>query len=268
MPPMASTVLNNAPRQPEPQTSPLLLLPSTIFHRIFLDSGIPTYTLWAYRTVCKRLAEDDHIHKHLLAHLREITTPFPRTLILEPAPVPVGFLYNIVLALLGHDHGRAFWHGVFQQASPGDVPSSPLSPFVPAAIDHDAAMFCLLNRLRREHAEIREAHFWSFLTWYRERGVLSLRDPADPLWRRRRRDRLEHAFRQESAEVLDLSRVPHLAGLWQGMELDLNWDKPSLRAVTYLTRESYDIEASCTGWPFGWVEGTSTDHVASWQFQG
>ncbi|WYZ41634.1 hypothetical protein EsH8_V_000529 [Colletotrichum jinshuiense] len=195
-----------------PRPLALLTLPTEILNGIFIF--VAPLELWRIRRTSKRF--NAILHPHLLSSLRSFTNPLPKTLIRETVPVPISFVYNLILALLGHDEGHKLWRSVLpysnsrNTASPWlplakPIPPSTRSEVSPANLQTTAAIQSLLDpivaHIRASSADLpcfRKIHFWTILLWYKEWSAIA----SSPLSHKRlvrRRQRLEYAYKQDRA---------------------------------------------------------------------
>ncbi|WQF88719.1 Putative F-box domain-containing protein [Colletotrichum destructivum] len=175
---------------------------------------LPPIQLWRLRRVSKRF--NAILHRRLLTTLHAKADPLPLTLIKDTAPVPLSFIYNLVLAILGEDEGRKLWGKIFlsRDTSPENPHSSwlPATPPPPSSSslpdpDPSVATVCRQNQLRAypdlfaphlrasspSLANLRRIHFWSILLWYKEWSSVSADAQADAV----RKRRLRWAYKQD-----------------------------------------------------------------------
>ncbi|KAJ0162188.1 hypothetical protein CTA2_4963 [Colletotrichum tanaceti] len=175
---------------------------------------LPPIQLWHLRRVSKRF--NAILHGRLLTTLRAKADPLPLTLVKDTAPVPLSFIYNLVLAILGEDEGRKLWGKIFpsRHTSPENpqsswLPATPPPSSSPSLPDPDpsAATICRQNQLRAypdlfaphlrasspSLANLRRIHFWSILLWYKEWSCVSADAQTDVA----RKKRLRWAYKQE-----------------------------------------------------------------------
>ncbi|CCF38057.1 hypothetical protein CH063_01825 [Colletotrichum higginsianum] len=175
---------------------------------------LPPVQLWRLRRVSKRF--NAILHRRLLSTLRAKADPLPLTLIKDTAPVPLSFIYNLVLAILGEDEGRKLWGKIFpsRDTSPENphsswLPATPPPLSTPSLLDPDpsVATVCRQNQLRAypdlfaphlrasspSLANLRRIHFWSILLWYKEWSSVS----ADAQTEAARKRRLRWAYKQD-----------------------------------------------------------------------
>ncbi|KAK1979150.1 F-box domain-containing protein [Colletotrichum cereale] len=190
-------------------------MPTEILDLIF--AHFSPLNLWHLRRTSKRF--NAVLHPHLLSTLRAMADPLPLTLIRETAPVPLSFVYSLVLAVLGHDEGRKLWGRIFpsRDTSPETpysswLPATPPHFLLPPSIDQDFSPAAIrrqneinahpdlfiphLRAASPSLANLRRIHFWSILLWYKESSDLSLAEPPALEAGRARKDRLRWAYTQ------------------------------------------------------------------------
>ncbi|KAK1593173.1 F-box domain-containing protein [Colletotrichum navitas] len=190
-------------------------MPTEILDLIF--SHVSPINLWHLRRTSKRF--NAVLHPHLLSTLRAMADPLPLTLIRETTPVPLSFVYNLVLAVMGYDEGRRLWGRIFP--SRYTSPETPYSSWLPATPPHlslppPADQELSPSTVRRQNdinahpdlfiphlraaspsfANLRRIHFWSILIWYKESSLISAAHPAALAVGQARKNRLRWAYNQ------------------------------------------------------------------------
>ncbi|KAK2034690.1 F-box domain-containing protein [Colletotrichum zoysiae] len=190
-------------------------IPTEILHLIF--AHVPPVDLWHLRRTSKRF--NAVLHPYLLSTLRAMADPLPLTLIKDTTPVPLSFVYNLVLAVMGYDEGRRLWGRVFPSRYTST--ESPYSSWLPATLPHlplppPADQELSPSTMRRQRytnghpdlfiphlraaspslANLRRVHFWSILLWYKESSVISGAHPAALAVGPARKSRLRWAYNQ------------------------------------------------------------------------
>ncbi|KZL72112.1 f-box domain-containing protein [Colletotrichum incanum] len=197
------------------EASPALnIMPTEILDLIF--DSLSLINLWHLRRTSKRF--NAILHPHLLSTLRAMADPLPLALIRETKPVPLSFIYSLVLAVLGDDEGRKLWGRIFpsRNTSPETpysswLPATPPPPSSPSLSDQEPSP----SAIRRQNeinafpdlfiphirssspslANLRRIHFWSILLWYKEWSFISS-NPSPAEVDRARKNRLHWTYEQ------------------------------------------------------------------------